>query len=124
MSEQYLLYPSLSEEAQKQAKELMEQFKAEMLKVCDATLETLYCDVSCYIESDHWTNYRNELLDGFRNYNNRKVQGQHDFAKIRAEIYKEYRDELIPDLNQDMLAEIESLKQQIKWMEESRRHSY
>lgn len=124
MNEQYPLYPLLSEEAKKQAQELMNQFKEKMLKVCEETLLDLYCDVSCYIESDHWTNYRNEILDGFRNYNNSKIQGKHDFAKIRAEIYKEFRNELIPDINQDMLEEIESLKRQIKWMEESRRHSY
>lgn len=122
MSKEYPLYPTLSKEAQKEAQDLMEQFKTEMLKVCDATLEKLYCDVSCYIESDHWLNYRNELLDGLCNYNNRKIHGQYDFGKIRKKIYEEYREQLIPDLNQDLLEEIESLKQQIKWMEESRRN--
>lgn len=121
MSEQYPLYPQLSEEAQKEAQELMDQFKTSMLKICDETLEKLYCSVSCYIESDHWTNYRNELMDGFRNYNNRKVHAQYDFAKIRAEIYKEFREELIPDLNQDLLKEIESLKSHIGYLESSRR---
>jgi len=120
MNEEYPLFPELSEPGQQEAQALMDRFKEQMEKVCEKTLSELYTDVACYIESDSWTNYRNQLLEGFRNYDNRKVQGQHDFTEVRKQIYKEFRDELIPDLNQDLLKEIESLKQQIKWMEESR----
>lgn len=122
MSEEYPLYPTLSELGQQEAQALIDQFKAQMKKVCEDTLSELYTDVACYIESDSWTNYRNQLISGFQNYDNRKVQGQHDFAKIRKAIYEEFRAELIPDLNQDLLSEIESLKLTIKYMEESRRH--
>ena len=121
MDKEFPLYPDLSEEGAKEAQALMDKFKQNMLKVCEETLSDLYTDVVCYISSDHWCNYRNQLMDGFRNYDNRKVQGEHDFAKIRESIYKEYREELIPDLNQDLLKEIESLKLTIKYMEESRR---
>jgi len=121
MKEEYPLYPDLTEEGGLEAQRLIDRFKENMKKVCEETLSELYTDVAVYISSDSWTNYRNQLLNGFQNYGNRRIQGVHDFAKIRKSIYNEYRDELIPDLNQDLLAEIESLKLQIKYMEESRR---
>lgn len=124
MSKDYPLYPELSEEGKQEAQELINQFKEKMKKVCEETLGQLYVDVACYIESDSWTNYRNQLLAGFQNYNNRKIQGQYDFAKIRRKIYEEYRDEIIKDLNQDLVQEIESLKQEIKALNERSRIMY
>lgn len=121
MSEEYPLFPTLPEEGQREAQSLIDRFKDELKKVCDNTLSELYTDVACYIESDSWSNYRNQLLDGFRNYNNRKIQGEHDFAKIRAEIYKQFRSELITDLNQDLLAEIDELKETINILQNANR---
>ena len=113
MKTQYPLYPELSEEAAKQAQELLVDFKKKMLVICEETLSTLYTDVSAYIESDQWTNFRNEILDGMRNYNNRKIQGEYDFKKIRESILANHREDIIADLNQDMVGEIESLKKQL-----------
>jgi hypothetical protein len=42
------------------------------------------------------------------------VQASYDFAKIRRAIFEEYRDEIVSDLNQDLLAEIERLKDQLE----------
>jgi hypothetical protein len=113
MSDEFPLYPTLAPEAIIEAQALMDGFKAKMLKLCDETLGNLYCNVSAYIESDHWTNYRNDLLAGLRNYGNRKVQASYDFAAIRLAIFNEFRAEIIPDINQDLLAEVESLKKQL-----------
>ena len=62
------------------------------------------------------------ILDGYKNYNNRKIQAAYDFKKIRAEIYKEYREDIVNDLNQDMLKEIEELKQDLERERERRRN--
>ena len=110
---QFPLFPRLTEEAANEAQALMDGFKAKMLKLCEETLGQLYCDVSMYVESDHWTNYRNDLLAGLRNYGNRKIQASYDFAKIRRAIFDEYRAELIADINQDLLEEIDELKKTI-----------
>ena len=110
---QYPLFPRLTEEAADEAQALMDGFKTKMLKLCEETLGQLYCEVSVYIESDHWANYRNDLLDGLRNYGNRKIQASYDFAKIRRAIFDEYRDEIIADINQDLLEEIDELKKTI-----------
>ena len=114
MSKEYPLYPTLEPEAQAEAQALMDSFKEKMLKLCQETLGELYCDVSAYIESDHWTNYRNDLLAGLRNYGNRKVQASHDFAKIRRAIYEAYRAEIVADLNADLVAEVEQLKKELE----------
>jgi hypothetical protein len=121
MSKDYPLYPTLSPEAQAEAQALMDGFKENMLKLCQETLGQLYCDVSAYIESDHWTNYRNDLIAGLRNYGNRKVQASHDFAKIRRAIYEEYRAEIVADLNADLVAEVEQLKKDLEREREFRR---
>jgi hypothetical protein len=46
----------------------------------------------------------------------------YDFKKIRKAIFDEYRDQIIPDLNADLLEEIESLKQQIKAYQDRERY--
>lgn len=120
MDTKYPLYPRLTEEGEKEAVIILKTFHDRMKKVCEETLDQFYVDVLPYIETDSWTNYRNQLMDGFRNYNNRKVQGEHDFARIREEIYKQFRDDIIKDLNQDLVKEIASLKEQIEIMHRNR----
>ena len=120
--EEYPLFPELSEEAENEAVAFLGGFKRKMLKVVEETLSEVYCNLVPHIETDAWTNFRNELMDGFRNYDNRKVQGEYDFAKIRQKIYEEYRDEIIKDLDQDNLeritkleAQVEDLNRRLEW---------
>lgn len=113
-NEKFPLYPRLTEEGENEAQLLMDKFKESFKKMADEALGELYSDVACYIESDSWLNFRNDLMSGFKNYENRKVQSEWDFREIRKEIYKEFRDEIIKDLDQDNLKEIESLKKQLK----------
>jgi len=110
----YPLYPELKDPGAKEVQQLIDKFKKELKKAANEAIGQLYCDIAIHIESDSWTNFRNDLMDGFKNYDNRKVQGEFDFAQIRKEIYKEYRKELIIDLNQDLVKEVESLKKSLK----------
>jgi hypothetical protein len=50
------------------------------------------------------------LLDGFKNYNNKTV-AEHNFHVIRQEIYKQFKDEIIKDLNQDLIKENKDLNE-------------
>ena len=120
MSE-YPLYPELKEPAAEEAQNLIDKFKEQLKKAAEKAIGNLYCDVAIHIESDSWTNFRNDLMEGFRNYDNKKIQGEFDFKKIREEIYKEYRDEIIADLNQDYINEIADLKQHLKFEKEFNR---
>ena len=116
------LYPELPKVGQEEAQQLIDKFKAQLKKAAEEVICDLYCDVAMYIESDTWSNLRNQIMDGYKNYNNRKIQAAYDFKKIRAEIYKEYREDIVNDLNQDMLKEIEELKQDLERERERRRN--
>lgn len=57
-------------------------------------------------------------MDGYKNYNNRKIQAEYDFKEIRKAIYEQFKEEIIKDLDQDNLEEIERLKREIAWLRE------
>lgn len=121
---EYPLYPELQEGGAEEAQALVNRFKEDLKKAADEVIGSLYCDVAPNIESDSWTNYRNQMMEGFRNYGNRRTQGDYDFKAIRQEIYKEFRDEIIIDLNQDMVKEIEDLHEQVRFLQDCRRGNY
>ena len=108
-------YPELPEKGEREAQELIDKFKAKMKDAADEVLGELYCDVAVYIESDSWTNFRNEMMDGYKDYKNGKIHDEYNFKDIRQQIYKENREEIIKDLNQDNLKKIEDLEEQIEW---------
>ena len=114
MSNEFPLYPRLNEPGEEEAQDLVDRFKLKLKEAADEVIGTLYCDVATYIETDSWSNFRNQIMDGFKNYDNRKIQNGYDFKKIRAEIYKEYREDIIADLNQDLLEENEALKKDLE----------
>lgn len=120
----YPLYPQLTEEGEKEAQRLIDSFKEKMKVAVEEVLSELYCDVAIYIESDSWGNFRNEIMSGFKNYNNRKIQNEYDFKKIRQAILKEHRQDIIKDLDQDMIGEIERLKAQIETLQQLRSNTY
>ena len=112
-SEQYPLYPKLQEGGEEQAQLLIDGFKERLKSAADDVLGDLYCDVASYIESDQWTNYRNDLLSGLCNYGTRKVQGGHDFKRIRRAMFEEYKAEIIADIGTDLIEQIASLERQL-----------
>ena len=68
MSGEYPLYPELTEQGKEEAQKIMDSFKPKLAKLMNEVLSDLYTDVSYYVESDNWTNYRNALMDGFKGY--------------------------------------------------------
>lgn len=108
------LYPYLSEVAEEEAGKVLETFAAKMKKLAEETILNFTSEYLPYIESDAWENFRGDLLSGLANYHNRKVQADYDFKEIRRAIYEEYRQEIIPDLDQDNLERIEELERKLK----------
>ena len=106
------LYPKLTEEGELEAQAIMDSFKPRIRALVDELLGDLYCDVSYYVESDHWTNYRNELMDGFKGYKNSNGAHEHDFKELRKAIYDNNKEAIVNDLNQDIVAENERLKEE------------
>lgn len=109
---EYPLYPELSDAGKEEAAAFIERFKVQMKKACEEVLGNVYTDVVPFIESDSWQNFRNAMMDGFRNYGNRKVQADYDFKMIREKIYSEFREEIIKDLDQDNLLRIADLQKE------------
>lgn len=120
MSQEYPLFPKLTEAGQQEAQDLIEDFRKRLKEVAEEVIGNLYCDVIQYIESDSWTNFRNELLSGLTKYPNRRIQGEYDFKKIRQAIYKEHKEEIDKDLDQDNLKKIKDLEKQIEWFQQER----
>jgi len=113
MSEEYPLFPELAEQGKEEAQKVMDSFKPKLKKLMEEVLGELYTDVSFYVESDHWTNYRNALMDGFKGYRNGKTSHSHDFKELRQAIYKNHKEEIAKDLNQDLVEENERLRKQV-----------
>lgn len=114
MKAEYPLYPELTEAGKQEAVELIESFKVALKKAAEEVISDLHCDIVPYIESDSWTNFRNELMSGLTNYPNRRIQGEYDFEKIRQQIFEDFREEIIKDLDQDNLKRIEELTAEIE----------
>lgn len=116
MTKEYPLYPELTEQGKAEAQRIMDSFKPKLLRLMEEVLSDLYTDVSYYVESDHWTNYRNAIMAGFKGYAG-KVHHAYDFKELRQAIYNNHKNEIVADLNQDLIEENERLKQEIEWLQ-------
>ena len=121
MSEEYPLFPELSEQGAQEAQKLMDAFKSRaketLSELLDEVCGDLYTDIIPHIGSDSWINYRNDLMGGFKNYDNRRFQGEWDFKEIRQEIYKEFKGDIIADLNQDNIDKIADLEKRLEYFQ-------
>lgn len=111
------LYPELPEQAQKEYQQLIDKAKSRIKAAAGEAITDLYCDVGTHIETDSWQNFRNTLMNGLKGYPSHL---KYDFKQIRKEILKENRAEIIKDLNQDLVEEVENLKDQLTRAYESR----
>lgn len=107
----------LGEQAEKDAQEFLDRFKKRMKDIIDETLGEAYVDCMPWIEADSWGNMRNHMLDWIRGY--RKLPS-YDAKQVREAIYKEYRDDIIKDLDQDHLARIKELEELVQWLRMAR----
>jgi len=126
MRDEYPLYPELTDQGKEEAQKIMDSFKPRLVKLLDEVMGELYTDVSYYIASDHWTNYRNALMDGFKGYKNGKTNHEYDYKELRQAIYTNHKEEIVKDLNQDLIKENENLKADIERLHEqlTERFSY
>ena len=118
MSKEYPLYPELTEQGKDEAQKIMDSFKPKLVKLMEEVLGDLYSDVSYYVDSDHWTNYRNALMDGFKDYGSGKPNHEYDYKELRQAIYRNHKEEIVCDLNQDLVEENEQLKAHIEQLQQ------
>lgn len=102
-------YVELPEKAQKQAEKLMKRYEKKTKSMLDEVWDELYCEVMLHIESDVWSNYRQDVIQWIQGYDTlHKV----DAKKVRQAILKNHREQIVDDLNADLLEENEKLKKQ------------
>ncbi len=115
-------FPELSEEGIKLGQEAVirvrEEFKKAAINVLEQELSDMYTNLAQWMDGDIWSNYKAHVI--------RFVSGYVDISKyesllIRNMILAENRDELIADLNQDMVNEIQRLKEQVVYLQNDRR---
>ena len=114
MDKECPLYPELTKQGKEEAQKIMDSFKPKLVEIMEDILGTLYTDVSYSVESDHWTNYRNSLMDGFRGYGSGKPNHEHDYKELRRAIYDNNKEEIVKDLNDDLVKKNCELKKEVE----------
>lgn len=118
MNKEHPFYPELTEQGKEEAQKIMDSFKPKLKKLMDEVLGDLYSDVSYYVDSDHWANYRNALMDGFKDYGSGKPNHDYNYKELRQAIYRNHKEEIVKDLNQDLVSENEQLKEQVRQLQQ------
>jgi len=95
--------------------------KKEIKAKADEAIGELYCEVAHDIESDSWTNFRNDMVNGFMDYPNAKSSARYDFKTLRRKMFNDYKSEIVKDISDDILEENKSQKKIIERMQEERR---
>ncbi len=107
------LYPELTEKGKEEAAMLVKAIVKSVVEELDDN--DFYCNIPCYIESDSWTNFRNSIMDGFNDYSTGKANDLYDFKNLRKVMFRDFKDEIIKDIDQDNLDKIKSLEDQIEF---------
>lgn len=93
-----------------QAQEHIDKFRKRMKDIAEECLGEIYCNITPYIETDTWTNYREALrleLQHEYMFSNFKQPWATDF---RRAVFVENREEISKLIEADMLKRIKSLE--------------
>ena len=119
--------PELTELGIAEISDLIENFKRRLLdesnNVIDSVLGDYYNNLPAYINSDAWTSFRSQVIDGIINYDQHE-SSRYDFKRLRADLLKNHRSELTADLNTDLLEENKRLQERIDNLQERQRSSF
>lgn len=113
--------PLLNEQGEKDAQRFLDNFKERMRKLVDEVMGEAYVECMPWIEADSWGNMRNHLLEWIRGY---RELLDWDAKQVREAIYREYREDIIKDLNQDHLERIKELEEHLEFERNLHRRSY
>lgn len=110
-------FPELSEKGNQDALHLIERFKANLQKVAEEQISNLYCDLLPHIETDSWTNYREECRLALQNKYVKAETANTEEAwasMIREAIFVQFRPELEQGLLADALKRISFLEELLR----------
>ena len=110
----------LSEQGQKDAEEIYKSFAKRIKSLCDEALGELEVNCLPHLETDAWTNYREELrIELAHEYKYSKFKD--DWAKdLRRAILIENKEELVSLLNKDLVVRCKRLEDRVKDYEQFR----
>lgn len=109
-----------SEQLQKEAQEFIDKFKVRMKLIADETLSELYANVGPHIETDQWTNYREQLrLELEHEYKYSKFK-QPWATNFRRAVFVENREEISALIAKDILERNKFLEDRLHEFEQFR----
>ena len=105
-------FPELNEQGNQDALHLIERFKAKLQSCAEETIGEVYCNLLPHIETDTWTNYREECRLSLQNHYCQKetATSEEAWAKlIRQAIYEQFKPELQNAIIRDLEKKIADL---------------
>lgn len=109
-----------AEKLKEDTESALNSFRLSMQKIADECISKVYCDVLPHIETDAWTNYREQIrIELAHEY--KYSSFKNPWAKdLRRAILVENRDELVNLLNADLLERIKVLEDRVNEYEQFR----
>jgi hypothetical protein len=116
-------YPRISEQGEKEAQALIESFKEKLKRVASDVLDDLYFDVGSYIESDSWTNFRNQFISAFRRLDE-KFCGVYNLKDLARVIAEEHPEQIAKLVDQGNVEKIRSLEESVEYWRRAANREY
>ncbi len=104
----------LSEEGLAEFEAYIAVAKQRIKASCEEALGDIYVGLSSWIESDSWMNFRGKVMDALMDYSK---LNKWDAKRVREAVLKNHYDEVIKDLNQDLIDQVEDLKDRLDLLE-------
>jgi hypothetical protein len=109
-------FPELSEQGNQDALHLVERFKSKLQTVAEEMIGELYCNLIPHIETDAWTNYREECRLALQKEYCQSETASSEQAwafYVRKAIFVQFREELEKGIIADQVKEIARLREML-----------
>ena len=103
----------LTDEAKQEAEQLLSMFTEKMQGIAEEIIGDVYVKLMPYIDTDTWSNVRNQFIDDLRHYPQLCNHHAYDIKAIRRKMLDEYRDEIVNDIITDLQDENKRLNNRI-----------
>ena len=104
----------LSPEDEARAVAFIDAVKQRIAKEADGViseaLDSMYCDVLPWLETEGWRNMRGLMLTGLAGYGPLATDSRYQWEEIRTKIFEEHREALIDDRIKDLEMQIQVLQ--------------
>jgi hypothetical protein len=95
----------------------IEKFKQRCKDAADDALSNVYADLAGYIEHDAILNLEQRIINGFHDGAKRHIQDAYPFARMRAKLFEEHRDEIMAAMPEELVKENDMLRSRLSYYE-------